>query len=95
MNTKSAELRKVVRIKDYLASKGLYIRYEKPFRCINPSHEDKHPSCFVYNNPDADHIHCYSCGLHGDIFLVVGIMERITDGKEKFKFLMKNYGHRI
>ena len=32
-------------------------------RCVAPSHQDSHPSMHVYE----DHVHCFSCGFHGDV----------------------------
>ena len=32
--------------------------------CPNPAHQDLDPSCHVYD----DHLHCFGCGWHGDVF---------------------------
>src|SRR5215218_1117076 len=32
-------------------------------RCVNPDHTDNNPSMHIYD----DHVHCYSCGFHGDV----------------------------
>lgn len=32
-------------------------------KCVAPEHEDNHPSMHVYD----DHVHCFSCGFHGDV----------------------------
>jgi DNA primase len=32
-------------------------------RCVAPDHQDNDPSMHVYE----DHVHCFSCGLHGDV----------------------------
>jgi DNA primase len=32
-------------------------------RCAAPDHHDDHPSMHVYE----DHVHCFSCGFHGDV----------------------------
>jgi DNA primase len=32
-------------------------------RCAAPNHQDSHPSMHVYE----DHVHCFSCGFHGDV----------------------------
>jgi DNA primase len=34
-------------------------------RCVSGLHEDRRPSMWVYG--DDGHVHCYSCGLHGDV----------------------------
>jgi DNA primase len=31
--------------------------------CVAPGHQDNNPSMHVYE----DHVHCYSCGFHGDV----------------------------
>ena len=36
-------------------------------RCPVPEHEDRNPSFYVIPTPKP-HVHCYGCGLHGDIF---------------------------
>jgi len=32
-------------------------------RCVAPNHQDANPSMHLYG----DHIHCFSCGFHGDV----------------------------
>ena len=32
-------------------------------RCVAPDHEDASPSMHLYD----DHVHCFSCGFHGDV----------------------------
>jgi DNA primase len=32
-------------------------------RCIAPDHTDNDPSMHLYG----DHVHCFSCGFHGDV----------------------------
>lgn len=54
---------------DYLRQKGL--RPTKPLRCLNPAHEDQHPS--MSYNPRNQTVHCFSCGVTYDIFDLVGI----------------------
>ena len=55
---------------DYLMNKhGLNIN--KPFTCINPEHEDHHPSMsysYKYNI-----CKCFSCGASYDIFDLIGM----------------------
>jgi DNA primase len=31
--------------------------------CVAPGHQDNGPSMHVYD----DHVHCFSCGFHGDV----------------------------
>jgi hypothetical protein len=42
-------------------------------RC--PIHDDKTPSLVAYANDD--HVHCFGCGFHGDIFSITGAYFRI------------------
>ena len=37
-------------------------------RCPNPDHEDRHPSCKVYDDERGGHAHCFACGWHADAF---------------------------
>lgn len=39
--------------------------------CVSPSHADRTPSMHVYD----DHVHCFSCGFHGDVVDVWGIQK--------------------
>ena len=59
-------------------------------RCFSPNHNDKNPSCEVFE----DHFVCYSgnCGIHGDIYDAVEILEGITDKKEQYTHLEKIFG---
>jgi len=74
------------RLFDYLKSKKL-----NPVlgvnTCFNPAHEDKNPSCLL----TANFFHCYSgtCGITGDIYDAVRILEGIEGIKEQYLFLEK------
>ena len=59
-------------------------------RCFSPTHNDKNPSCEIFE----DHFVCYSgnCGIHGDIYDAVEILEGITDKKEQYTHLEKIFG---
>lgn len=59
------------------------INTNRPFRCLNPKHEDKNPSMAF----DRKHNRCvcFSCGAKYDIFDIVGIDYNITDTVEKFR----------
>ncbi len=35
-------------------------------RCVSPAHRDSQPSMVVYGGDDP-HVHCYGCGVHGDV----------------------------
>lgn len=77
------------RLIEYLRLKG--IKAERGLiRCFNPNHEDRNPSCELFD----DKFICYSgnCGIHGDIYDAVEILEGITDKAEQFKAVEKTFG---
>lgn len=54
----------------YLTVKhGIDIR--KPFKCLNPSHDDQHPSMSYYDKGNL--VKCFSCGATYDLFNLIGI----------------------
>lgn len=59
-------------------------------RCFNPKHDDHNPSCEIFT----DHFVCYSgsCGIHGDIYDAVQIVEGIEGQQEQYKHLESIYG---
>ena len=59
------------------------INIRKRFNCLNPDHDDIHPS-MAYDRKNHRCI-CFSCQCKYDIFDVVGIDYHITDTIEKFK----------
>jgi phage/plasmid-associated DNA primase len=77
------------RLIDYLKQKGIDA---KPglIRCFNPAHDDKTPSCELFE----DHFVCYSgsCGIHGDIYDAVEVLEGITDKREQYLEIEKTFG---
>lgn len=76
------------RLLDYLRNRGIDVpRDEGLIRCFNPTHDDKTPSCQV----SSDHFHCHSgkCGIDGDLYDAIGILEGIHDKKEQFLFAEK------
>lgn len=48
---------------------GIDIR--KPFKCLNPSHDDQHPSMSYYDKGNL--VKCFSCGATYDLFDLIGI----------------------
>lgn len=54
---------------DYLGQKGINPR--RPFRCLNPSHEDKDPS--MSYNPKNQTVHCFGCGVTYDLLDLIGM----------------------
>lgn len=60
------------RLPEYLEQLGLSI--DQPFTCLNPNHEDPHPSMSL-NPRDKQHVHCFGCGAHWDIFDLIALKE--------------------
>jgi phage/plasmid-associated DNA primase len=57
-------------------------------RCFSPDHEDKNPSCQI----SEDGFYCHSlgvCGINGDIYDAIGILEGITERKDQYLFAEK------
>lgn len=76
------------RLLDYLRSRGIEVpRDQGLIRCFNPDHDDKNPSCQV----SEDHFHCHSgkCGIDGDIYDAIRILEGIPNKKEQYIFAEK------
>ena len=62
----------------------------KPFACLNPAHQDAHPS-MGYNEKNQT-VHCFACGATYDIFDLVGQEEKLTDFPSKMKAVNRRYG---
>lgn len=59
------------------------INTSKPFRCLNPDHDDRNPSmAFDRTN---NRCVCFACGARYDIFDLVGIDHQLTDTVSKFR----------
>lgn len=71
----------------YLQCKGIEAQ-RGLIRCFNPQHEDKNPSCELFE----DHFKCYSCGIHGDIYDAVEILQGITEKAEQYKEIERTFG---
>jgi hypothetical protein len=78
-------------MEDYLRDKGININ--RPFRCLNPDHNDENPS-MSYDRKRWK-VHCFSCGADWDIFDLVGAEYNIRDGKDKFSKTYELLGVRI
>lgn len=64
----------------YLTVKhGIDIR--KPFKCLNPSHDDQHPSMSYYDKGNL--VKCFSCGATYDLFDLIGIDYGLHEFKAK------------
>ena len=75
------------RIREYLDRCGVQSR-GKYIRCPSPLHEDKNPSCEIYD----DGYKCYSCGVYGDIYDVAGLLHGVTDVNEQYKLVSGVFG---
>ncbi|MDL2319310.1 toprim domain-containing protein, partial [Eubacteriales bacterium OttesenSCG-928-A19] len=62
------------RMEDYLRDRGIDTR--KPFRCLNPAHEDRHPS--MRYDPGRQKCHCFSCGVDYDTFDLIGLEHALS-----------------
>lgn len=74
-------------LEDYLQQKGINTR--KPFTCLNPEHDDRHPSMSL----DRKHnrVHCFSCGASYDIFDLIALDEHCSQA-EAFTKAYQMYG---
>ena len=78
-------------IEDYLQRNGLPLH--KPFRCVNPAHDDKHPSMSYYRKGKL--CHCFSCGANYDIFGMAGALENLPTFPEQLKYIAEYYGEPV
>ena len=67
-------------LSDYLQQRGINI--DKPFQCLNPSHEDTHPSMSL--DRKRNKAHCFSCGADYDTFDVIEKEFGISEPAEIF-----------
>lgn len=73
---------------DYLTSKhGKNIN--KPFTCLNPEHEDRHPSMSYSSKYNI--CKCFACGVSYDIFDLIGLDYGVTSFLEKLEIADKLY----
>lgn len=73
---------------DYLTSKhGKNIN--KPFTCLNPEHEDRHPSMSYSSKYNI--CKCFACGASYDIFDLMGLDYGVTSFSEKLEIADKLY----
>ncbi|MBO4515948.1 toprim domain-containing protein [bacterium] len=86
MNPEDAKESAKTNLSDYLTAKG--INTSTNFSCLNPLHEDRHPSMSF--DKKRNRCHCFSCGADYDIFDVIGIDTGLT-GKELFNHVYKMF----
>ena len=75
-------------LESYLQGKGINTR--RPFNCLNPDHQDKHPS--MSYDSKRQRCHCFSCGVSYDIFDLIGIDYGLTESKDIFEKAYSLYG---
>lgn len=66
------------RLPEVLADVVPGFRPERAFHCLNPGHEDRHPSMRYLSRSNT--VKCFSCGWHGDVFDVVGVVHGLAGG---------------
>jgi len=81
MDRQQAEQEIKARIEDYLRWQG--INPDKPFRCLNPDHQDNNPSMSL--DRQRHKAHCFGCGADYSTLDLIGIQEGITDTAELYK----------
>ena len=86
MNPEEAKEYAKTNLESYLNAKG--INTSSNFSCLNPAHEDKHPSMSFDSR--RNRCHCFSCGVDYDIFDVMAIDTGLS-GKELFNHVYSLY----
>lgn len=90
MNPEEAKESAKTHLLDYLTAKG--INTSTNFSCLNPAHDDKHPS--MSYNANYNNCHCFSCGANYDIFDLYEIETGLT-GKALFDHVYAAYGIKV
>ena len=74
---------------DYLMRKHNIMNLKDKFTCLNPTHEDRHPSM---NYTDKYNIcHCFSCGIKYDIFDLIGQDYGVNSFRDKLEIAQSLY----
>lgn len=81
MNRDEAKTEIKGKLEEYLIEKG--INPKNLFHCLNPEHNDKHPS--MSYDPKRNRVHCFSCHADYDIFGVIGADYGLADFKSQFE----------
>ena len=84
-------------LRRYLEERNVDINNKGWFRCINPAHEDKHPSCGFVKNSNEEIFFCFSCGAKGMITHAAYLLEgKPISGQgfitENVLYLAEKYG---
>lgn len=51
-----------------LEQDGRHVDRSDRIHCPNPQHEDKNPSCRLFDDEHGGHLHCFACGYHADAY---------------------------
>lgn len=65
----------------------------KNIKCLNPAHDDKHPSMSFYEKNNT--LHCFSCRVTYDTFDLVGLKYQLTNKSEIFKKALEIFDIKI
>ncbi len=76
------------RLREYLLMHGIEADKTENIKCFSPTHQDEKPSCQIFD----DYFKCYACGIHGDIYDAVEILEGITERGKQFKHIQQIFG---
>ena len=79
------------RLREYLLMHGIEADKKENIKCFSPTHQDEKPSCQIFD----DYFKCYACGIHGDIYDAVEILEGITERGKQFKHIQQVFGGSI
>ena len=71
------------KLRQYLEMKGLPTAKNSRFRCLNPNHEDVHPS-MAFNEID-NRVHCFSCGVSYDVFDLIRMDYNLTNFNDIYR----------
>ena len=74
---------------DYLITKHNIINLKNKFTCLNPDHEDRHPSMSYTSKYNI--CHCFSCGTKYDIFDLIGLDYGVDSFSEKIEIAQSLY----
>lgn len=73
-NKKLLDIR--MKLPDYLLEHGLDVTNGRKILCINPDHDDSHPSMSTFDTKEGNPaLHCFSCGFSADIFMAAHVLE--------------------
>lgn len=74
---------------DYLVNKKGINNINGLFTCLNPEHEDRHPSMSYYKK--ANKCICFSCGAKYDLFDLIGMDYNVDSFKDKLEIANRLY----